>query len=80
MARLPPEPQSALDAAAIQASLRRAARAAQPPWLHAEVARRMAQRLEIIRLKPELMVDWWGWLGASSALLQQAYQTMTSTI
>lgn len=62
-----------LDAHALGAALRRLARAPQAPWLHTEVARRMAQRLEIIRLKPELIVDWWGWLGAGAALLQQAY-------
>lgn len=33
----------------------------------------MAQRLEIVRLKPELILDWWGELGASGALLAQAY-------
>lgn len=33
----------------------------------------MAQRLEIVRLKPELILEWWGELGASGALLQQAY-------
>ncbi len=58
---------------AVQASLRRLARAPQPPWLHAEAARRMAERLGIIRLQPELIVDWWSWLGAGAPLLQQAY-------
>ncbi|TCP09015.1 methyltransferase domain-containing protein [Caldimonas thermodepolymerans] len=45
----------------------------QPPWLHAEVARRMAQRLEIIRAKPQRVLDWWSSRSGSLALLQQAY-------
>ncbi len=62
-----------LDAAAVEAVLRRMARQAQPPWLHAEVARRMAQRLEIIRLQPETVLEWWGYTGASGSLLAAAY-------
>ena len=61
-----------LDDVAVHAALRRLARAPQAPWLHAEVARRMAERLAIIRLKPELVLNWWGFLGAGSAVLQQA--------
>ena len=56
----------------MQASLRRLARAPQAPWLHAEVARRMAERLAIIRLKPELVLEWWAFLGAGSFVLHQA--------
>ncbi len=66
-------PGRGLDAAVVDAALRRLARADQPPWLHAEVARRMAQRLALIRLKPALVLDWWGRCGASSAVLQQAH-------
>ena len=73
MARNPPEPQRALDARAIDATLRRAARAAQPPWLHAEVARRMGERLAVIRLAPQWLIDWWGFSGAGSATLAAAY-------
>ena len=62
-----------LDPVAVQAALRRLARAPEPPWLHIEVARRMAERLEIILRKPELVIDWWGFLGAGEALLAQAY-------
>jgi malonyl-CoA O-methyltransferase len=62
-----------LDPIAVQAALRRLARAPQPPWLHAEVARRMAEKLELILLKPELVVDWWSTLGAGGALLDRAY-------
>ena len=62
-----------LDIRAVKAALQRLTRAPQAPWLHGEVARRMAQRLEIILLKPEVIVDWWGFLGAAEDLLAQAY-------
>jgi malonyl-CoA O-methyltransferase len=43
------------------------------PWLHQEVARRMAQRLQWIKLKPAVLLDWWAFSGASQAVLAQAY-------
>ena len=52
---------------------RRLGRAAEAPWLHAEVARRMAERLGLIRLQPRSLIDWWSFNGAAQALLQQAY-------
>jgi malonyl-CoA O-methyltransferase len=52
---------------------RRLGRAAEPPWLHGEVARRMAERLAVIRLQPRALIDWWSFNGAAQALLQQAY-------
>ena len=61
-----------LDASAVHAVLRRLLRVPTPPWLHGEVARRMAERLAIIKLKPALLFDWWGHLGASAELLAQA--------
>jgi malonyl-CoA O-methyltransferase len=73
MAHLPSGPQRALDTAAIAALHRRSARAAQPPWLHAEVARRMGERLGVIRLKPQALVDWWGCSGAGDAVLEALY-------
>ena len=62
-----------LDPIAVRAALRRMARAPQPPWLHAEVARRMAEKLELILLQPERVIDWWSTLGAGAALLERAY-------
>jgi malonyl-CoA O-methyltransferase len=62
-----------LDAVAVEASLKRLARAPEPPWLHGEVARRMAEKLELILHRPERVIDWWSALGASAALLEQAY-------
>ena len=58
---------------AVNAALRRLARAPQAPWLHAEVARRMADKLQVIVLKPERLIDWWSALGAGAELLAQAY-------
>ena len=49
------------------------ARQAEPPWLHAEVARRMARRLAIVKLKPTFVLDWWGYTGAGGRLLDDAY-------
>ena len=63
----------ALDEAALVAALRRLARAPQPPWLHAEVARRMGERLAIVKRQPDVIVDWWGHGGAGAELLAQAY-------
>ena len=62
-----------LDPVAVTAALRRLARAPQAPWLHAEVARRMADKLQVIVLKPERLIDWWSVLGAGAGLLEQAY-------
>ncbi|MDQ6679710.1 MAG: class I SAM-dependent methyltransferase [Pseudomonadota bacterium] len=61
------------DANAVAATLRRLARQPHAPWLHGEVARRMAERLEVIRLKPELILDWWGFLGSGADVLEAAY-------
>jgi len=62
-----------LDAPALAQVLRRLNAAAQPPWLHAEAARRMAERLPIVKLQPRTVADWGARLGASAALLAQAY-------
>lgn len=62
-----------LDPKAVQAALRRLASAPQPPWLHGEVARRMAEKLQVVLRDPELVIDWWSFLGAGSRLLEQTY-------
>ncbi|MDR7295679.1 malonyl-CoA O-methyltransferase [Pelomonas aquatica] len=67
-----PRPQD-LDAAALRHQARRLARAEQPPWLHAEVARRMAERLSFIKLQPARVLDTSPALGASAELLRLAY-------
>ena len=62
-----------LDAVAVGATLRRLARQDEPPWLHREIAVRMAERLALIRLQPARVIDWWGWLGAGREGLARAY-------
>ncbi len=62
-----------LDATALQRIQRRLNAAAQPPWLHTEVARRMAERLLIIKQRPETVIDWGAFVGAGRSLLRQAY-------
>jgi len=62
-----------LDPAAVRAAVRRLALAAEPPWLHGEVARRMAERLAIVRLQPTRVLDWSSFLGAGAALLARTY-------
>jgi malonyl-CoA O-methyltransferase len=65
--------QRALDNSAVAAALRRLASAGVAPWLHGEVARRMAERLTAIKLKPQRLIDWWGFSGAGGAALEAAY-------
>ena len=62
-----------VDAVALARVQQRLLRAAEPPWLHGEVARRMAERLSIIRLQPARVLDWGSFLGASQSLLKRAY-------
>jgi malonyl-CoA O-methyltransferase len=63
----------ALDPRAVQAIVRRLAAAPEPPWLHREAARRMAERLPVILKQPATVIDWSGWLGGSEAVLREAY-------
>lgn len=58
---------------ALRHQARRLAAAAQPPWLHAEAASRMAERLPYIKLQPARILDAAPALGASAELLRQAY-------
>ncbi len=78
---MPPPPERStrrpLDAPAVARVHRRLAAAAEPPWLHGEVARRMAERLAVIRHKPRAVADWPAFTGASRALLQAAYPQAT---
>ncbi|MBC8058175.1 MAG: biotin synthase, partial [Rhizobiales bacterium] len=70
-----PDPNDArrLDAVAVRAALRRLARAPGAPWLHGEIARRMGEKLAVILLQPERVIDWWSALGGGSGLLAAAY-------
>jgi malonyl-CoA O-methyltransferase len=62
-----------VDPIALAHTSQRLHRAAQPPWLHSEVARRMAERLAIVKLQPQQVLDWSPFLGASQDLLARAY-------
>lgn len=71
-----PRPQD-LDDAALRRQARRLGGADTAPWLHAEVARRMAERLPLIKLQPARVLDAAPALGASTELLRQAYPAAT---
>jgi malonyl-CoA O-methyltransferase len=62
-----------LDTQALAQVQRRLQAAPQPPWLHGEVARRMAERLPIVKLQPAVVADWGAFLGASHELLARHY-------
>lgn len=73
MPETPTPPVRAIDPAAVRRVLRRLATAPGAPWLHEEVARRMAQRLELIKRRPAALLDWSSFLGGGASLLAQAY-------
>ena len=62
-----------LDTVALARVQQRLQRADSAPWLHGEVARRMAERLPLIKLRPARVIDWGAFLGASRAVLTAAY-------
>jgi malonyl-CoA O-methyltransferase len=47
-----------VDAVALARWRRRLRDAPEPPWLHTEVARRMAERLAVVKLQPPAVLDW----------------------
>jgi malonyl-CoA O-methyltransferase len=63
----------ALDEGALARVTQRLQTAPDPPWLHVEVARRMAERLPVIKLQPEAVIDWGAFVGGSRQVLAQAY-------
>lgn len=68
------DPQGAgLDGAALARTAARLCAAPRAPWLHEEAARRMAERLPLVRRQPDLLLDWSGPLGGSAELLKAAY-------
>jgi malonyl-CoA O-methyltransferase len=62
-----------VDALALRRFRRRLAAAGAPPWLHGEVARRMAERLAIVRRTPSRVLAWDAAVGGGLTLLRQAY-------
>jgi malonyl-CoA O-methyltransferase len=77
-------PEREIDTVALRAQLRRLERRQNEhpdgPWLHGEVARRMGERLALIRLRPQRLVEWWGGFGASDAVLRAAYPQARRTV
>ncbi len=47
-----------VDAVALARWRRRLRDAPEPPWLHTEAARRMAERLAVVKLRPPAVLDW----------------------
>jgi malonyl-CoA O-methyltransferase len=62
-----------LDERALVQVLRRLHRAPAAPWLHGEVARRMAERLPVIKQQPDVVLDWWAQLGGGREALRATY-------
>lgn len=73
---LPTATRRPVDGPALERTLARMQRAATAPWLHAEVARRMAERLAVIKLRPQVILDWAAHLGGGGAALRSAYASM----
>jgi malonyl-CoA O-methyltransferase len=63
----------AIDRAALARAVQRQSLAPAAPWLHGEAARRMAERLPVVRCKPTVVIDWWSHAGASRDLLGAVY-------
>jgi len=68
-----------LDPRALDRAWARLAAESAPPWLHAEVARRLGERLAIVKQVPVHVFDWWSELGGGAALLAQSYPKATVT-
>lgn len=69
----PPSTTPIVDPAAVTRQIARLARQTEPPWLHVDIAKRMAERLALIRMQPQTVLNWWGYLGGSSDVLRQSY-------
>jgi malonyl-CoA O-methyltransferase len=69
----PPDTRRALDEAAVARIVRRLGSAGEPPWLHREIARRLGERLGLVRRQPKTVLQWAGWLGAGGEALRAAY-------
>lgn len=60
--------------------LDRMARLPTSPWLHQEVARRMAERLPLIRQAPGEWIDWWGFWGGGAEAVRQVLPEATRRV
>ena len=68
---------AAVDRVALNHVLQRLTAAPAAPWLHQEVARRMAERLLVIREVPSAWMDWWGHLGGGAASVRAVWPKAT---
>jgi malonyl-CoA O-methyltransferase len=68
-----------LDPRALDRAWARLAAQPAPPWLHGEIARRMSERLSIVKQVPQHVFDWWSELGGGAPSLAQAYPKATVT-
>lgn len=73
-------PAAGPDARALAHVLARLARADAAPWLHQEVARRMAERLPVIRQPPQNWLDWWGFLGGGGQAVRTVLPRARRTV
>jgi malonyl-CoA O-methyltransferase len=79
MSALTPPPKNeiagprAIDARALARHARRLALSEAAPWLHLEVATRMAERLPIIKLQPKRVLQWSAFLGGAGQQLASVY-------
>jgi malonyl-CoA O-methyltransferase len=62
-----------VDPLALSRVVQRLHEADSPPWLHTEVARRMADRLPIVRLQPQCVLAWAPRVGGGLAELRRTY-------
>ncbi|WP_418319243.1 class I SAM-dependent methyltransferase [Piscinibacter sakaiensis] len=72
----------AIDPAALRAQLRRLLQVHGNggPWLHREVGKRMAQRLLLVRKRPQHILEWAGMLGGSDEVLSATYPDAARTV
>lgn len=62
-----------IDTIALQRARVRLLHAPAPPWLHVEVARRMADRLAVIKMQPQTVIDWGARAGGGGPRLAAVY-------
>lgn len=62
-----------IDGLALARAQARLGTAALAPWLHVEVAGRMAERLVLMKTQPRTVLDWWARSGGGHDALAKAY-------
>ena len=67
------KPACAPGSSALGRQIQRLSALSEAPWLHQEVARRLADKLEPIRIEPQSWIDWSAFLGAGAEQVQARY-------